>query len=1129
MRQKIKVFVLLLLSLFFGTLSYKAEEIHFSTNLDNDNVTINPIWEYYESLSSEQKKEWTAVPEKYIVLYPGVAPTLETQKFGSLNASANTMPSSYDLRNVNGINYITPNKNQEELGICWAYASNASLESNILKLGLRSSSNAVIFSERQLDYLSAKPTNNPTITGTNNILAYSEGVNPYASLFGNRALGDGGNFVFASWFMGMGVASQPMNGVWATIDHNYDTISLNDAYNLDNTPYTVTEYVKFPVINNETATSASKTAFREKIKNHLMNYGAVYVSSLAPQNYGSYACYVDDTTDGLGLINWNSSDCGSSSLYPYNGLHAMAIVGWDDNYVESYCALPAQGGALAKYNGTNISETLCKNNNGNYRTVKGAWLLKNSWGNTRDYTHLAYDSLYSEMAGVKTTIERDFDNTYNGIEYGPIWGVYDTTGKVTYTYYKPKDTEMLKRISFETQTTSEITYTAYYTTPTLDKTGSKKYIGTVKTNTPGRYAIDASDIPLDEDSFKIIISPSISSSSYRAQNVFAFTKNEDETERATTILAFDNSFNSTDNTYSYNVYSRVTNIRSGEKISYMLYDSTGKHIPIVNEDRYVTVGAYTGTIKVGSQLNSGLYTVETYHNNVLLGTNLFTPSPSLNGSGTSSDPYIIERESDLNYMFAKETSASYFKLANNLFIENANGALDSTFNSIFTGSLDGANYQISYSMDGDNTGIFDILGGTVTNLKIQPFSRTYYHGGALAAHANRASISNVDVWSGNMEGSIVGGIIGVANNTTITSSYSNVNIFGVTIGSLVGELGDNNTITDSLSAGDIYGNNTSGTNFIGNVTGTGNSMSYLIDLENNDIEESYYKDIDDDILNKTCVNIPTYQQSALSYSEIYYYDSKCDELGTKLTLDALKNSNTFKKFNTTTWSIVNGKYPQLTNIPKRYTEKLSVNQITNLFVGDIIEIPITTTPSNVTDAGYIITTSDESVITVDNWTHELKAVGEGIASFTVKTIDATHLSETIYVYVTDASKKVDISNSFIKVTDNAIDLSELTVNDNTMGITTEISTGSRIGTGSTVTIKKDDTILASYKVVVKGDVSGDGKVGANDILKIRRKILGLDSLDDAQTVASDINGDNNIGANDILKIRRYILGLDGKL
>ena len=60
----------------------------------------------------------------------------------------------------------------------------------------------------------------------------------------------------------------------------------------------------------------------------------------------------------------------------------------------------------------------------------------------------------------------------------------------------------------------------------------------------------------------------------------------------------------------------------------------------------------------------------------------------------------------------------------------------------------------------------------------------------------------------------------------------------------------------------------------------------------------------------------------------------------------------------------------------------------------------------------------------------------------------------------------------------------------------------------------------------RGDLNGDGKITALDIVKLQRLIVGLDALNSDVLAIADINGDGRVTALDIVKLQRHIVGLE---
>ena len=85
-------------------------------------------------------------------------------------------------------------------------------------------------------------------------------------------------------------------------------------------------------------------------------------------------------------------------------------------------------------------------------------------------------------------------------------------------------------------------------------------------------------------------------------------------------------------------------------------------------------------------------------------------------------------------------------------------------------------------------------------------------------------------------------------------------------------------------------------------------------------------------------------------------------------------------------------------------------------------------------------------------------------------------------------------------------------------------TSGNIGTGMVMRVSSGG-VTHNYSLVVKGDTTGDGNIGSNDALVIRRYVVGLTSLTEAYQLAGDVDGNASLSSLDALKIRRYVVGL----
>ena len=201
------------------------------------------------------------------------------------------IPSTYDLRNVNGKSYVTSIKNQNPWGTCWAHSAIGAMESNYLMKG----GDSLDLSEMHLAYFT---------------FINSDKTKTFDRLYSvSRVLDEGGNSFYPaaiySRLDGPVLESEvpyPTTPSSSTPESYTRVLRLREVY-----------YLNFSNLN----VNGSDTE-RNIVKRRIMDTGSVVAN------------YYDD--DNGYSTDWKSY------YYPSSGTatnHAIQIIGWDDNYSRS--------------------------------------------------------------------------------------------------------------------------------------------------------------------------------------------------------------------------------------------------------------------------------------------------------------------------------------------------------------------------------------------------------------------------------------------------------------------------------------------------------------------------------------------------------------------------------------------------------------------------------------------------------------------------------------------------------------------------------------------------------------------------------------------------------------------------
>ena len=326
------------------------------------------------------------------------------------------LPSYY--RNVN----LTPAKNQGKTGGCWAFATIGAMEASLIKQGYHA--DRLDFSEAHLAYFAKNIRDNINNDGPESIgtMAYMAGGNELVAL--------------AAMAKGSGVVSESVMP--------YDEYTKNLKESPEYEAKAVDEDKRFLCEAGIESFKMINPANNSAIKQAILQYGSVINTYYAKTGDDASSYYNAQT---------------AAYYYPpkenWQANHATLIVGWDDNYPKE------------RFNEANRPQN------------NGAWIVRNSWGESYGhggYFYLSYESELFTTSALKAVYE-EYDNNH-GYTGGMFYNYADDV-TVYSNVFTADSNEVLEAISFFALESAEVVVSVYKNVVSNPSSGEKVFGGTL--------------------------------------------------------------------------------------------------------------------------------------------------------------------------------------------------------------------------------------------------------------------------------------------------------------------------------------------------------------------------------------------------------------------------------------------------------------------------------------------------------------------------------------------------------------------------------------------------------------------------------------------------------------------------
>lgn len=1043
-----------------------GEVVLTEKNKKNNTPYLNPDFVDYLTLDDETKNGQDLLPNPYIVDYQSAG----------IESSGNDLPTTYDLRDVNGNSYITPIKNQRNLGLCWAFSTIEQAESYLMvKKQQPYNSNSELFSVRQLDYATS-----------------ADGIKNYKNEYGVRNLTSGGLFEIAIDAISNGVSL--INDSDMPYNNEKNQKNLYDILNYNKSKYEANSTINMPVLW-QNSSQETRNNYINLVKENIKKYGGAYVGTGSP----SGSCGAKNYYDNISIIH-DEPLCHDDKDF---GGHAMQIIGWDDNYSYKYC----KGNTHTHYDGN--PET-CTTKEG-----QGAWIIRNSWGDSTSYkyVYLAYDSVYVNIdfiTDLTETDEKTWDNSY-----GEVLDYYDNIAQKNITKEIKKNvdnTEKVNKVKFVTGS-----YNGRYNITINNKSR------TIETTLPGLYTVDLSDlnIIIDDEEFEVNIKSL--NDTYLYNNIFVYTTNILNSNQVikTEDKEFTSSIMNISDTggYEFSLYSVTRGIPSSGEIVYKLFKNENEVSDLISyTNNYVAENNVNSDIVIDESISAGEYTLKTYYkkNNQEITCNscssklFFGESIHLNGDGTKYSPYLINNQTELSAM--KYNLKAFYRLNKDIELTGEWEPIG-TEEKPFEGTFDGNNHYIKDLKVTDS--LYGGLFGVISNKE--------YNNSDV--EIKNIKIKGFDISAGSYAGAVVGKVNYIYSTGNLID-FSNIFVYDSVltstngnIGSIVGQVSCDKGRT--INFNNIFSNATlKGGNYAGGIIG-------LTDYTPVELEKIQF--VGDIITNHELKDRKNYG-TILNYPDTSGIEpTGIDNVYTGFSVsDSISNG------------IIIGKDYIHTHIFNFGFDKPNYNLLDFSYLKknyDLYNYDLSAEPSY-TKFNSILDMKDINKYNydIDTYTWQFKTI-DGISripvlrnvEFEYTNIDdiGINVDETINLldYITPETRPcrlmMDTSNtsdiiSIENSNDSACDY-DINIRGNKKGSTTIHVISDYDGYEKDINITVNDNSL-------KGDMNKNSKIDLKDIILLIRKYIGSEATTNNDIQIGDMNSNSKLDLKDIILLIRTYLG-----